>query len=106
MSYNPATDLLPLSLLATAPMVLVSGSKLPVSTMKALVERKKSSEPLTYGSPGIGGQQHIAGELLRRSLDIPMTQITYKGTVPAITNLLGGQIDLFFATTPPLLQHI
>jgi tripartite-type tricarboxylate transporter receptor subunit TctC len=106
MRYDPLADLLPLTLTATAPLVLVSGPKLPVTTFAQLAAMKGAKDPLTYGSPGIGGQQHIAGELLGRALGIPLTQVLYKGTGPAVVDLLGGQIDLFFATTPPLLQHI
>jgi tripartite-type tricarboxylate transporter receptor subunit TctC len=106
MTYDPATDLVPLSLVATAPLVLATGPKLPFTSIKQFAERKGASVPLTYGSPGIGGQQHIAGELLGIALGIPVTQVQYKGTGPAVTDLLGGQIDFFFATTPPLLQHI
>ena len=106
MTYDPLADLKPLSLVATAPLVLVVGPKLPVASLKELAERKKSNEPLTFGTPGIGGQQHIAGELLGRALGTPVSQIPYQGTGPALTDLLGGQTDFFFATTPPLLQHI
>lgn len=106
MRYDPITDLTPVALAAAAPLVLVAGPKLPISTMQELLALKNSRQPLTYGSPGTGGQQHLAGELLARSTGIAFTHVPYKGTSLAINDLLGGHIDLFFATTPPLLPHI
>lgn len=106
MRYDPIADLTPVALAAGAPLVLVTGPKLPIGSMKELLARKDSSQPITYGSPGIGGQQHLAGELLARLTGLRLTHVPYRGTSLAVTDLLGGQIDLFFATTPPLLPHI
>lgn len=106
MRYDPITDLTPVALAAGAPLVLVTGPKLPIGSMKELLARKDFSQPITYGSPGIGGQQHLAGEMLARLTGLPLTHVPYRGTALAVTDLLGGQIDLFFATTPPLLPHI
>lgn len=104
--YDPITDLTPLALAASAPLVLVSGPKLPVSNIRELLARKGSSQVISYGSPGIGGQQHMAGEMLGRLTGMSLTHVPYRGTSLAVTDLVGGQIDLFFGTTPPLLQHI
>ncbi|VTU17798.1 Argininosuccinate lyase [Variovorax sp. SRS16] len=106
MRYDPVSDLSAITLVASAPLVLVSGPKLPVTDMKSLLARKNASEPMTYGSPGIGGQQHMAGEMLARLTGLRLTHVPYRGTSLAVSDLIGGQIDLFFATTPPLLQHI
>lgn len=106
MRYDPLKDLTPISLAAEAPLVLAVGAKLPVKTLKELLAQGKGATPLTYGSPGVGGQQHMAGELLGGATKIPLTHVPYKGTGPAVAALVGGQIDLFFATTPPLLGQI
>ncbi|TAL91825.1 MAG: tripartite tricarboxylate transporter substrate binding protein [Candidimonas sp.] len=106
MHYDPIKDLSALDLVASAPLVLVSGPKLGIKNLAELLAHKGSKEPITYGSPGVGGQQHMAGAMLARLTDIPMTHVPYRGTSLAVSDLLGGQIDLFFATTPPLLQHI
>ena len=106
MRYDPIADLTPVALTAAAPLVLVSGAKLPVRSMQELLARKVEGAKLSYGSPGIGGQQHMAGELLGKLTGLPVMHVPYRGTALAVTDLLGGQIDLFFATTPPLLQHI
>jgi tripartite-type tricarboxylate transporter receptor subunit TctC len=106
MRYDPIKDLTPISLAADAPLVLAVGAKLPVKSLKEILDKGKGATPLTYGSPGVGGQQHMAGELLGGATKIPLTHIPYKGTGPAVAALVGGQIDLFFATTPPLLGQI
>lgn len=106
MRYDPVTDLTPVALTAAAPLVLAAGPKLPVSSMKELLARKGADAKLSFGSPGTGGQQHMAGELLAKLSGLPLLHVPYKGTALAVNDLLGGQIDLFFATTPPLLQHI
>lgn len=106
MHYDPIKDLSALDLVASAPLVLVSGPKLGIKNLAQLLALKGSNKHITYGSPGVGGQQHMAGAMLARLTDIPMTHVPYRGTSLAVSDLLGGQIDLFFATTPPLLQHI
>lgn len=104
MRYDPQVDLTPVILAAQAPLVLAAGPKSGVSSMAEL--RAATGRPLAYASPGVGGQQHIAGELLQRLTGLNLTHVPYKGTGPAVTDLVGGQIDLFFATTPPLLAHV
>lgn len=106
MRYDPISDLTPVALAAEAPLVLVAGPKLAIGKMQELLALKNSPQPLTFGSPGTGGQQHLAGELLARSTGLALTHVPYRGTALAINDLLGGHIDLFFGTTPPLLPHI
>src|SRR5690606_2259872 len=66
----------------------------------------EKQQQIAYGSPGVGGQQHMAGELLKSLTGLPLVHIPYRGTSLAVQDLVGGQIDLFFATTPPLLGNI
>ena len=106
MRYDPITDLTAIALAAEAPLVLAAGPKVPAKSFKDLLAQAQTSVPLTYGSPGVGGQQHMAGEMLSIATKLPMTHIPYKGTGPAVAALVGGQIDIFFATTPPLLGQI
>lgn len=106
MRYDPITDLTPLNLIASAPLVLAAGPSQDIKKIDELLSGKFAQTHLTYGSPGVGGQQHMAGELLKKLTDLPLTHIPYKGTAPAVADLVGGQIDLFFATTPPLLGNI
>ena len=106
MRYDPITDLAAIALAAEAPLVLAAGPKVQAKSLKDLLTQAQTSPPLTYGSPGVGGQQHMAGEMLSIATKLPMTHIPYKGTGPAVAALVGGQIDIFFATTPPLLGQI
>jgi len=98
MRYDPLTDLTPVALAASAPLVLVAGPKLAVSSFKELLARKNSGQQISYASPGIGGQQHMAGEMLARQTGLPLIHVPYRGTGLAVSDLVGGQIDLFFAT--------
>jgi tripartite-type tricarboxylate transporter receptor subunit TctC len=104
MRYDPIADLTPVALTAAAPLVLAAGPKLPVNSLQELLARKGTK--MSFGSPGAGGQQHMAGELLGKLTGLPLLHVPYRGTALAVNDLLGGQIDMFFATTPPLLQHI
>jgi tripartite-type tricarboxylate transporter receptor subunit TctC len=104
MRYDPIADFTPVALAAEAPLVLAAGPKSKATSFKDVVQAKGTS--FSYGSPGIGGQQHMAGEMLGRLTGMKLTHVPYRGTSLAVTDLLGGQIDLFFATTPPLLPHI
>ena len=106
MRYDPVIDLTAIALAAEAPLVLAAGPKVQAKSLKDLLTQAQASPPLTYGSPGVGGQQHMAGEMLSIATKLPMTHIPYKGTGPAVAALVGGQIDIFFATTPPLLGQI
>lgn len=106
MRYDPLSDLTPVVLAAEAPLVLAVGAKLPVKSLKELLEKGQGAIPLSYGSPGVGGQQHMAGEMLGGATKMALTHVPYKGTGPAVAALVGGQIDMFFATTPPLLGQI
>jgi tripartite-type tricarboxylate transporter receptor subunit TctC len=104
MHYDPVKDLTPVTLAAEAPLVLAAGPKAKVSSFKELLQQKDAG--FTYGSPGVGGQQHMAGAMLGKLTGMKLTHVPYRGTALAVSDLVGGHIDLFFATTPPLLPHI
>jgi tripartite-type tricarboxylate transporter receptor subunit TctC len=107
MPYNSATDLVPVAKVASAPLVLVVNSQSPVKSMQELIQYIKSKNgAVNFASSGTGGPQHLAGELFKSMASVSMTHVPYKGGAPAITDLLGGQVDLFFAGLPPALPHI
>lgn len=106
MRYDPITDFTPIAMVAAAPLILAVGPKMPVKSMKELIARKSSSQVISYASPGTGGQQHIAGAMLANATGMQLTHVPYRGTGPAVSDLVGGQIDMFWATSPPLIQHI
>ncbi|WP_213956652.1 MULTISPECIES: tripartite tricarboxylate transporter substrate binding protein [unclassified Variovorax] len=107
LPYDPAKDLLPVSKVASAPLVLVVNAKAPSKNVKELVANIKATPAgLNYASSGTGGPQHLAGELFRLMSDTKLTHVPYKGGAPAITDLLGGQVDLFFSGLPPALPQV
>jgi tripartite-type tricarboxylate transporter receptor subunit TctC len=91
----------------SAPQVIVVRPDLPIKTLSDLVAYAKANPgKLNYASSGNGSLQHVTGEMLSQLAGIEMTHVPYKGTAPALTDLLGGSVDLTFTTAPPLIGHI
>jgi len=107
MSFDPEKDLVPVSKAASAPLVLVVHPSVPAKTLPELIAWLKSRKDGTpYASSGTGGPQHLAGESFRVMTGTNLIHVPYKGGAPAITDLLGGQVLMFFAGLPPALPHI
>ncbi len=107
MPYDASKDLVPVTKVASAPLVLVVNADSPVKNISDLLQFIKNKKgAVNFASSGTGGPQHLAGELFKSMANVTMTHIPYKGGAPAITDLLGGQVDLFFAGIPPALPHI
>ncbi|MEO8120259.1 MAG: tripartite tricarboxylate transporter substrate binding protein [Rhodoferax sp.] len=102
-----AKDLQPVANVISAPQVIVVRASLPVKTMAELIAYAKANPgKLNYASSGNGSLQHVTGAMLEQQTGIQMTHIPYKGTGPALQDLLGGQVDLTFGTPPPFMAHI
>ena len=101
VGYDPRKDFAGIGLIGMAPSVLAVHPSVPARSVADLVGIAKA-EPgkIQYGSPGIGTTNHLAGELLAAMTSIKITHIPYKGTGPAITDLLGGHIAMMFAPIP------
>lgn len=107
MSYDPERDLLPITLLTSSPLVLAVHPSVAVKSVRDLIALAKSSPgTVNYASPGIGGQQHLASEYLALATGAKFTHVPYKGTGQAMTDLLGGQVQMMFASIAPLLPHL
>ena len=107
LPYEPVKDFTPVTLATSAPLILVVHPALPVKTVRELIALAKSRpRELNFGSAGSGSSPHMAMELLRESAGIQINHIPYKGTAPAITDLLGGHIQVFFAGMPPALPQV
>ena len=107
MPYDPIKSFTPVTLATSAPLVLVVHPSLPVHTVKELIALARSKPgQLVYASAGTGGPQHLSGELMKSMANIDMVHVPYKGGAPAITDLLGGHVQLFFAGIPPALPHV
>jgi len=90
-----------------APHVIAIGKDLPSNNLKELIEYgRKNSRGLSYASSGAGSIQHIAGEMLRERTHIPMTHVPYKGSAPAMTDLISGQVDMIITTPPTVMGHV
>jgi tripartite-type tricarboxylate transporter receptor subunit TctC len=107
LKWSPTKDFVPVAMVMRAPHVVAVSGKLPVNSMKELVEYGKKKEGgLFYASSGNGSIQHIAGELLSRQARQPMTHVPYKGSGPAINDLIAGNVDMFITTPPSVIGHI
>jgi tripartite-type tricarboxylate transporter receptor subunit TctC len=108
IKFDPRTSFTPVSLLARQPFVLVVNSKMPVKTLSDLIDYARAHpNKLNFGSSGIGGGAHIAGEMLKARLGLQMTHVPYKGIASALHDLVAGNIDFMFGaiqTVRPLVQ--
>jgi tripartite-type tricarboxylate transporter receptor subunit TctC len=105
LPYQPDKDLVPVALVAGVPFVLVVNPSLPVNSIADLVKVAKQRR-LNYGSGGVGAFHHLNAELLSSMLGIKMTHVPYKGSVPAMTDLVGGTIQVLFVDIGPSIQLI
>ncbi len=107
LPYDTLKDFAPVSTVASATIVLVVHPSLPVATVKELIAHAKSKPgQLAVGSSGNGTVFHLAGELFKQAAGIDLTHVPYKGGSPAITALIGGQINVLFETMLALQAHI
>jgi len=107
IGFDPVADFEPVANVLSAPQVLVVRPDLPIHSLKELIDYAKANPGrLNYASSGNGSLQHMATELLNQMADIQTVHIPYKGTGPALTDLLGGSVDMTITTPPPLLPHI
>ena len=105
LPYDPAKDFALVALIARVPFVLVVSPSLPVKTVEDLIRLAKQ-RPLSYGSGGIGAFHHLAAALFASMAGIKMTHVPYRGTAPALDDLMGGYIQLMFADLGPALPLI
>ena len=107
LAYDPVNDFAPVSLVASTPNILVVPPSLAVKNVNDLVAFAKAKPgTLNYPSAGIGSSSHLAGELFDSIAAVKMVHIPYKGGGPALTDLLGGQVQLMFATMPAAMPHV
>jgi tripartite-type tricarboxylate transporter receptor subunit TctC len=105
--YDPTKDFEPVALIGQIPFVLVVNASLPVRSVPELVKYAKDNPgKLSYGSGGPGSPHHLYGELLKSMTGIEMTHVPYKGSAPALTDVIAGHIQLMFSDTVPSLPLI
>jgi len=107
LSYKPLEDLTPIALLGLVPLVVVAHPSLPVKTVPQLVSLAKSRPgALSYASSGPGSAQHLAMELFKWRTSMDIVHVPYKGSAPAVTDLMSGQVQLMFDTIASSLPLI
>ncbi|MCY1163389.1 Tripartite tricarboxylate transporter family receptor [compost metagenome] len=105
--FNIERDFVPITMLAKAPNVLVANPSLNVKNVRELITLAKAKPgKLAYASPGVGSGLHLAGELFKQQADIDLLHVPYKGTGPALNDVLGGQVPLMFSNLPGTLAYI
>jgi len=107
LSYDPKRDIAPITMGVVFPNVLVVYSGVPAKTLAEFVAlAKQKPGKLTYGSSGVGGAGHLAGELFKERAGIDMLHVPYKGGGPAMTDLLGGRLDMYVGVPSTVAPHI
>ena len=107
LNFNFVRDIAPVAGIARVPMVLIVHPSVPATTIPELLAYAKSNPTkINMASSGIGTTPHLAGELFRMMAGVDIQHVPYRGAAPAITDLLAGQVQLYFATTPVSIEYI
>lgn len=107
LPFDTVKDFAPVVLVGTLPLVLVVHPSVPAQNTAALIElARKKPGSINFANSGSGTTAHLAGELFKRMAKIDLISVNYKGGGPAVTDLLGGQVQMYFATLPSVLPHI
>ena len=107
LPYDAVRDFAPLSLLASAPFVLLAHPSVPAQSVKELIALARLRPgQLNFGSSGLGIATHLAGEMFKLMARVDIVHIPYKGAAPALTDLIGGQIELLFNNVISAMPHV
>ena len=107
LPFDTQRDFAPVMLIADAPNILVLHPSVPATSLDELVDvLKRRPGELNYASSGIGTSTHLCGELFKTMTGVELQHVPYKGGGPAVADLLGGQVQLMFATLPTVLEHV
>jgi len=107
LRYNPLTDLDPIGLITDVPMTIIARKDFPPKDMKELIAYVKANkDKVTYANAGVGAASHLCGMLFMSAIQTDLTTVPYKGTGPAMTDLIGGQVDFLCDQTTNTTQQI
>lgn len=106
LGYDPVKDFTPISLVATIPHILVVNPSIPANSLKEFIQLAKSKPGMAYGSAGIGSPHHLAGVMLGMMANIDVVHVPYKGSGPAMTDLIGGQLQFMSVELAAAEPHI
>ncbi len=105
VNYDPNKDFTPVSIFGTGPFILAIGSAIPAKTIPEFVEHAKKSR-LNYGSGGAGSVSHLSGALFVARAGLDAVHVPFRGGAPAMTALLGGQVDMYFGNAADIIPHV
>src|SRR6185503_19748775 len=105
LPYDPVKDFAPVSGLAVLPLIMAVNAELPPRSVRELIEYSKS-HGLNFASSGNGGAPHMAAELFKSVTGAPLTHVPYKGSGPAVADLVGARVQIMFDAAPSLIQHV
>ena len=107
LNFNFIRDIVPIAMISTLPLVMEVTLSLPATTVPEFIAYAKANpRQINMGTGGAGGPDHASGELLQLMTGIKMTHVPYRGTAPALNDLLGGQVQMVFCTIPSAIQYI
>jgi tripartite-type tricarboxylate transporter receptor subunit TctC len=107
LRYDPVKDLDPIGLITDVPMTIIAKKDFPPKDMKELIAYVKANkDKVTYANAGVGAASHLCGMLLMTAIQTDLTTVPYKGTGPAMTDLIGGQVDFMCDQTTNTTQQI
>ncbi|MFM1989139.1 MAG: hypothetical protein RJA99_2096 [Pseudomonadota bacterium] len=107
LPFDPTKDLEPVGLINDVPMTLLVRTTLPVSSTKELIAyTRQNKDKITLANAGIGAASHLCGLLFQQAIETDLTTVPYKGTAPAITDLIGGQVDILCDQTTNTTEQI
>lgn len=107
LPFDTVKDLAPVSLVASTPSMLVVGTSIAAKSVKELIALAKAKPgQLHYASPGSGSSAHLGGELFKQAAGIDIQHVPYKGTGPAVTDLVSGQVAMFITNMPSVLPMV
>src|SRR5262249_18133720 len=105
LPYDPVKDFAPVTGLALLPLIMAINAELPAKSVDELVRYSKSHS-LNFASSGNGGAPHMAAQLFQSETAAAMTHVPYKGSGPAVADLVGGRVQIMFDAAPSLIQHV
>ena len=105
LPYDPVKDFAPITLAATTPNLLVVGPAVKAGSVAELITQAKGGG-LNYASTGVGSSNHLSMEKFKQMAGVDITHVPYKGSAPAVTDLLGGQVGVMFDNIPNVIQHV
>jgi len=107
LPYDAVGDFTPIDLVAAAPVAVVVNPTTSIGSIRDLIERaKRAPGSLNYGSAGNGTPGHLTGEMFKSAAQVDLRHVPYKGSAPAVTDLLGGQIELMFDPLQSVMAHV